>query len=148
MLTFMARGGTKGARIRRATREDLAAIAAIQSASHEASSWEPSSYLDHDCWVAVWDSQIAGFLVSREVGQGEREILNMAVDPSRRRLGIGGMLVRNELARSAGAWFLEVRESNAAAINLYKSLGFSPSGRRKEYYQNPIEAAIVMRIHS
>ena len=46
------------------------------------------------------------------------------------------------------AWFLEVRESNDAAINLYKTLGFAATGRRENYYSEPPEAAIVMRVFS
>ena len=45
-------------------------------------------------------------------------------------------------------WFLEVRESNEAAINLYKTLGFMTAGRRQNYYHDPSEAAIVMRLFS
>jgi ribosomal-protein-alanine N-acetyltransferase len=44
--------------------------------------------------------------------------------------------------------FLEVRESNQAARIFYKSMGFQEVGIRKEYYQAPLEAAIVMKFHS
>jgi ribosomal-protein-alanine N-acetyltransferase len=53
------------------------------------------------------------------------------------------------LAEARGiTWFLEVRESNSAAINLYKTLGFLTAGRRENYYHDPQEAAIVMRLLS
>lgn len=134
--------------IRPAARADLDAIAAIQRASPEASQWTPESYLDHDCVVAVAAGAVRGFLVARVTAPGEREILNVAVEPSARREGIGRLLLETVLFRGRGAWFLEVRESNAAAISLYKSLGFTPSGRREGYYHDPPGAAIVMRVFS
>jgi ribosomal protein S18 acetylase RimI-like enzyme/glycosyltransferase involved in cell wall biosynthesis len=134
--------------IRPATREDLPAIAAIQSASKEASQWTPESYLDHECLVASVEGKVAGFLVTRAVAPDEREILNVAVDPKFRRSGIGRILVETVLYGTGVAWFLEVREFNEAAINLYKTLGFTPAGRRENYYAEPCEAAIVMRVFS
>jgi ribosomal-protein-alanine acetyltransferase len=135
--------------IRKATPGDLPAIAAIQSASPEASQWTPPSYLDHDCRVAVSHGRVVGFLVARATAPDEREILNVAVDPASRHTGIGRILMEIVLAETRGtAWFLEVRESNEAAINLYKTLGFSASGRRENYYHEHREAAIVMRLFS
>jgi ribosomal-protein-alanine N-acetyltransferase len=156
---------TSAVRIRWATRDDLDAIARIQGAAHLASSWEPSSYLNYACSVAVLGDGVAGFLVSREVAppridqgaigsreteNGEREILWLVVDPANRRQGIGRALVDAELAScSKGTtWFLEVRESNLAAISLYTAVGFTASGRRPDYYSYPAEAAIVMRFFS
>ena len=134
--------------IREATPGDLAAIAVIQAASPQASAWNPADYLNYDCRVAFVDSRVAGFLVSRTVADHEREILNVAVAPADRRRGIGRALVENELARGRGACFLEVRESNLAAINLYVSMGFEIVGKRPNYYRDPAEAAIVMRFFS
>jgi ribosomal-protein-alanine N-acetyltransferase len=134
--------------IRAATAEDLAAIAAIQAVSPEAAQWEPAGYLDHDCDVAIRGGRLAGFLVARQVAPGEREILNLAVDPAERRSGIARALLSEALARAQGAWFLEVRASNAAAIRLYESAGFEIAGRRSGYYREPAEEAIVMRIFS
>jgi ribosomal-protein-alanine acetyltransferase len=134
--------------IRAATRDDLPAIAEVQRASTEASQWTPESYLAHDCLVAVAKDRVVGFLVTRATAPDEREILNAAVEPASRRAGIGRILVETVLAGNRGAWFLEVRESNVAAINLYKTLGFSAAGRRENYYHDPIEAAIVMRVFS
>ncbi len=134
--------------IRAATPNDLPAIAAIQHASPEASQWPPESYLEQDCLVAVTTGRVAGFLVTRSVAPGEGEILNLAVEPSFRRKGIGRILMETLLTSTRSTWFLEVRESNYAAINIYKTLGFSPSGRRENYYHAPDEAAIVMRVFS
>ena len=127
---------------------DLAAIAAIQAASPEAAQWNPVDYLKHDCRVAEVNSCVAGFLVTRQVGPGEREILNLAVDPAERRKGIARRLLEDALSNAPGAWFLEVRASNAAAIRLYESAGFERAGRRSGYYREPAEEAIVMRIFS
>jgi ribosomal-protein-alanine acetyltransferase len=134
--------------IRAASVGDLPAIAAIQSFSPEAAQWAVESYLDQDCVVAIVGGRVVGFLVARTTGPGEGEILNVAVEPPFRRAGIGRILVESVLARGQGAWFLEVRESNEAAINLYKTLGFTKIGRRENYYHTPAEAAIVMRVFS
>jgi len=136
-------------KIRAATSDDLAAIAAIQGASPEASQWDPAGYLDYDCLVAVKDhDHVAGFLVSRQTTPGEREILNIAVELSERRRGVGRRLIAVELERAGSQWFLEVRESNVAAINLYKACGFREAGRRNSYYHNPPEPGIVMKLIS
>ena len=66
---------------------DLAQITAIQATAPEASQWQAPDYLAFDCQVATLDGQIAGFVVSRPVGDQEREILNVAVRPDLRRLG-------------------------------------------------------------
>lgn len=134
--------------IRPASRDDLAALVCIQAASLDAAHWDPESYLAYDCLVAVVEGAVAGFLVSRQTASDEHEILNMAVGPSHRRRGVARRLLEHVLAGSAGAWFLEVRESNIAALNLYKQFGFQATGRRDAYYEDPREAAIVMRVFS
>ena len=135
-------------KIRTATGDDLPAITAIQAASPEASQWDPAGYLDYDCLVAIEDNRVTGFLVSRETAPGEREILNIAVELSERRRGVARRLLAAELERARGQWFLEVRESNLAAFNLYKACGFQEAGRRPSYYDNPAESGIVMKLIS
>lgn len=134
--------------IRAATIGDLAAITAIQALSPEASHWNPAEYLDYDCRVAEVNSHVSGFLVTRQVGPDEREILNLAVDPAKRHTGVARGLIAEALASAKGVWFLEVRASNTAAIRLYESAGFKPAGRRPNYYYNPQEDGIVMRFFS
>jgi ribosomal-protein-alanine acetyltransferase len=134
--------------IRLAKSSDLDQIRAIQSTATEASQWQPSDYLTFDCHVAYVDGQVKGFLVSRQVAEGEREILNVAVHPDFRRLGIATALLRHEMARCQGSHFLEVRESNTPARSLYERLGFEIVGVRPGYYENPNEPGIVMRIFS
>ncbi len=134
--------------VRGATAEDLAAIATIQQASPEASQWEPASYLDYECSVAIHDGRVAGFLVVRQVAADEREILNLAVDPTERCRGVARKLLETELARENMRWFLEVRASNSSAIKLYERAGFRAAGRRESYYSNPVESGIVMKFDS
>ena len=135
------------ATLRAATAGDLSAIAAIQIASPGAAQWDPGSYLDYDCRVADTSGCVAGFLVIRQVAPDEREILNLAVDPARRRRGMARMLLAAAMGAKS-AWFLEVRASNTAAIRLYESVGFQPAGLRKDYYYGPSEDCIVMRFFS
>ncbi|MDE0942939.1 MAG: GNAT family N-acetyltransferase [Alphaproteobacteria bacterium] len=98
-----------------------------------------------------------GFALVRAIG-GEGEIITLGVLPDRREKGGGAALV-GAIAAKAGEMtaahlFLEVAEDNSAAIALYKSTGFVPVGRRKDYYQPKRDAgddvtsmidAIIMR---
>lgn len=94
---------------------------------------------------------IVGFTLSRHVA-GEAELLLVAVDPQLRQRGIGRRLIEqvadDARQRSAHTLFLEVRENNNAARNLYQSLGFIDVGRRADYYTGASGerfAAITMR---
>jgi len=95
------------------------------------------------------DGRLAGYALFSLVA-GEAEILNLAVDPSARRRGLGRLLLEGVLGamRAAGttAVFLEVRQSNRAAIELYAAAGFRPVSVRKGYYRNPIEHAVTMAL--
>ncbi|MFN3324572.1 MAG: GNAT family N-acetyltransferase [Bryobacteraceae bacterium] len=135
-------------RIRAANASDVPLLDRIQKQCLEASHWEPNRYLEYDCIVAVRNGSIAGFLVSRQNGPGEREILNIAVHPDARRSGVAAALLKAEFSRGPGDFFLEVRESNTAARNLYRKAGFEEVGTRPDYYDDPPETAVVMRIHS
>lgn len=93
-----------------------------------------------------------GFVLSR-VAAGEAEILTIGVDPRFARLGLGWRLMRAALReardQAAEAVFLEVDETNGAAIGLYRKLGFVDVGKRRAYYQGPggtKTAALVMRL--
>jgi ribosomal-protein-alanine N-acetyltransferase len=134
--------------IRSAAEQDLPAILEIQSATPEASQWNPRDYLSYECRVADYDGVVVGFLVARRVAEGEWELLNLAVSPAFRRRGIGLQLLREAIERQRGEFFLEVRESNAAARELYRRAGFRTITIRSQYYANPIEAAIVMKLYS
>jgi ribosomal-protein-alanine N-acetyltransferase len=134
--------------MRPAAAGDLDEISVIQASASEASQWQAQDYLAFDCRVAMLEGRIAGFVVSRQVADREREILNVAVHPDFRRLGIASELLQTEIRGHTGVHFLEVRESNAAARQLYARLGFQVVGVRPQYYENPIETGIVMRIFS
>ncbi len=97
--------------------------------------------------AAVCDGEVAGYIGAHNI-LGEVYITNVAVAEKHRRKGIGEMLINNlvELCKSENAEFitLEVRESNSAAINLYKKMNFKEVGKRKNFYENPREDAILM----
>jgi [ribosomal protein S18]-alanine N-acetyltransferase len=127
---------------------DLPAVETIQYQSPEAAHWNPRDYLDHEFWVATLDHAVIGFLVMRRVAADEAEILNLAVAREFRRKRVAETLLRGALAYFRGTVFLEVRESNIAAQEFYKYLGFQVVSLRTSYYENPPETAIVMKFHS
>jgi ribosomal-protein-alanine N-acetyltransferase len=102
-----------------------------------------TDYLGYSLVVAEVEGGVVGFAVWRGVGEGEWELLNVAVDPIARGRGVGRALVE---ALPAGRIFLEVRESNAGARRLYERSGFAVVGRRRGYYQAPAEDGIVMEM--
>jgi [ribosomal protein S18]-alanine N-acetyltransferase len=91
---------------------------------------------------------MAGFVVAASVGR-EWEIENVVVAEEARRRGLGGSLMQAlmERARRQGAEsvFLEVRESNVAAVALYRKWGFKEAGKRKGYYSAPAEDGLLYR---
>jgi ribosomal-protein-alanine N-acetyltransferase len=134
--------------IRAATEQDLPAISEIQTSAPDASQWNPRDYLAYECWVAERDNLVLGFLVVRAIDEREWEILNLAVATGVRRQGIGRQLLSDALKRHTGECFLEVRESNEPAWRFYERLGFKTVTKRLQYYSNPPETAIVMRLYS
>jgi ribosomal-protein-alanine N-acetyltransferase len=92
--------------------------------------------------------RITGFAVARQTAPDELEVLNIAVDPPCRRRGVARELIRQILDNYRGTAWLEVRQSNAAARQLYHSLGFRVNSVRENYYSAPTESAIVMKFHS
>ncbi|MGH7629680.1 MAG: ribosomal protein S18-alanine N-acetyltransferase [Gemmatimonadales bacterium] len=141
-------------RIRRGTPADAPALVAIERRAF-ADPWSEASFREglSAAWsfglVAEQDDEIVGYLIAREAG-GSGEILNLAVDPPRRRAGVARALLEVGLAvlrrRGAEETFLEVRESNLAAQALYLAAGFRPVGQRAGYYRNPLEDALVLRL--
>jgi ribosomal-protein-alanine N-acetyltransferase len=134
--------------IRRGEAEDLEVVAAIQSTSPEASHWPVADYMRYEFSVSVRAGTVAGFLVWRPLADGECELLNLVVAPEFRRQGVARQLLEPLLNRPGSEIFLEVRESNRAARNLYKSMGFREVSLRRKYYESPAETAIVMKFHS
>ena len=78
----------------------------------------------------------------------ECELLRVAVHPDERRKGLASSLLVfafNQCAQlCCKVCFLEVRASNLAALRLYNALGFLEDGRRKRYYINPEEDALLL----
>ncbi|KJR42346.1 ribosomal-protein-alanine acetyltransferase [Candidatus Magnetoovum chiemensis] len=117
--------------------------------------WSRSSYLrlldgrQSFCKVATINDKTVGYITSFFI-LDEGQIYNLAVHPKYRRQGIATALFRELLDERSqyfkGSVYLEVRQSNTIARNLYKSLGFQKIGMRKEYYTNPTENCIVMKL--
>jgi [ribosomal protein S18]-alanine N-acetyltransferase len=82
----------------------------------------------------------------------EIHIATIATHPDYRRQGIGRKLLshilRQALEEGAESSFLEVRESNLAAQEMYRQFGYEPAGRRKRYYRDNDEDAILMNLGS
>lgn len=80
----------------------------------------------------------------------EGDITNIAVAPKYRGMGIGTKLMEALIKRAAELGLqdiiLEVRESNSAAIDLYKKSGFEKIGIRKNFYEKPVEDAMIMHL--
>jgi len=96
--------------------------------------------------VALSKGRVIGF-TGMHVVLDEGHIMNMAVLEEYRQQGIGQKLMETlfELApQEVRSYTLEVRESNHAAVRLYKRLGFYGVGFRRAYYTNPIEDALIM----
>jgi len=95
----------------------------------------------------VADNPVVAYIVYWQI-RDDVQINNVAVHPDHRGLGLGEAMMRYAIAkvRAAGASFvtLEVRQSNTAAVTLYKKLGFEILGTRKNYYTKPDEDAHVM----
>lgn len=86
--------------------------------------------------------ELLGFLAVQDLA-GELEITQIAVKKDYQGQGLASQLM-NTLSDRSEPVFLEVRESNKAARGLYEKFGFREVGLRKNYYQNPVEAAVLM----
>ena len=104
---------------------------------------------DSDLLVADVKGEIAGYAVFWAV-MDQGELGNVAVDDDYRGKGIGTKLIEEILKRAhergVKEIFLEVRKSNVRAQELYKTFGFVEVGRRKNYYLEPLEDALVMKM--
>jgi [ribosomal protein S18]-alanine N-acetyltransferase len=93
------------------------------------------------------DNKVAGYANFYVIGD-EVQVLNIAVAPESRKEGLAMRLIRHAIdvlgERGAKEFFLEVREGNGDAIRLYEKLGFVKVGRRKKYYRETNEDALVM----
>jgi ribosomal-protein-alanine N-acetyltransferase len=141
--------------IRRLTFADLPQVVAIERRAY-ATAWSLAMFV-------LELSKPSGICLAAETaGSGEREVvgylicsrydtiwhvMNVAVDPDRRRHGIATALLAALLAEVGGRdsqVTLEVRRSNAGAIALYERFGFRAAGVRRRYYQDNGEDAVIM----
>jgi ribosomal-protein-alanine N-acetyltransferase len=100
-------------------------------------------------WVAEVEGAVVGFVVVNCVGSvAEMESLAVLWAARRRGVGRGLCMEGMEWARGVGATSmeLEVRASSKAALGLYQSLGFVEHGRRRGYYREPAEDAVLMGV--
>ncbi len=127
--------------------------------------------LDKECFSVPWsqksfvdecNNKIATYFVAKENGEvigyggfwhvaDEGDITNIAVAPIHRRKGVASRILE-EMIKTANQkklslLTLEVRESNIAAIALYEGFGFEKIGKRKNYYTNPKEDALIMTLY-
>ena len=97
--------------------------------------------------VAEENEEIIGYCIVY-FALDEAEIARIAVDASRRKQGVGQELLRATcrvgIQQGIERLLLDVRESNSAALNLYRSFGFVEDGIRKNFYENPKEHAVLM----
>jgi ribosomal-protein-alanine N-acetyltransferase len=99
--------------------------------------------------VAVQDGELMGYIGMHRV-LDEGYIANVAVDPKFRRRGVARELLGTLIAfarRERLAFLtLEVRAGNRPAAAFYQNMGFGEAGRRRGYYENPREDAVLMTL--
>ena len=143
--------------IRSAASADLPAMMSLEKHAATAAHWTAQQYEalfrahspERTALIIEDESGLQGFVIARVVGR-EWEIENIAVAGPARRRGLGtrllGELLDQARDRGADEVFLEVRESNRAARALYEKWAFLESGRRRGYYKDQEEDAIVYRL--
>lgn len=135
--------------------DDAERVAVLEACIHR-SPWTAGNFRDslaagYCCLIGEVDKVIAVYGVLM-VGVGEAQVLNVSVVPGQRRRGFAKALLRRFIIQSqacaAEQMFLEVRESNRAAIALYQAAGFHEVARRRAYYPTTDgrEDALVMRL--
>jgi [ribosomal protein S18]-alanine N-acetyltransferase len=144
--------------IREATPADISDIMALAQRSDTAAHWGSHEYNALFAPEAprrlalvaeeMPHATLPGFAIVRCMND-EWELENIAVAPERQRQGIARRIMNELLARArqakVAAMLLEVRESNAAARQLYAELGFIECGRRRGYYATPPGDALLLR---
>lgn len=118
--------------------------------------WSEKSFLEEFenrlavYYIAKEENKIIGYAGFWHVAD-EGDITNIAVKQEYRRKGIASCLIETIIKeadrRKLLLLTLEVRESNAAAIKLYEKFGFKIIGKRKRYYTNPAEDALIMTLY-
>jgi len=144
----------EGLIIRRISYEDIQQVHEIERMSFS-TPWSIESFIyevNHKFTiflVAVLNEEIIGYICMRTI-MDVTEILNLAVHPRFRRMGVATELLKKAIHELLSRDYesktirLEVRESNTPAIKLYRRFGFVVIGKRKDYYHSPTEDAILM----
>jgi ribosomal-protein-alanine N-acetyltransferase len=144
-------------KVREGSPADIPSMIALERDSAMAAHWREQDYVRiftsdgplRGSLVLEENGTLTGFIVVGNVGS-EWELENILVAETAKRRGLGTRLMFEflGLARERGATsvFLEVRESNRPARGLYEKWGFMEAGRRKGYYAEPTEDAIVYRL--
>ena len=143
--------------IRKMTLDDLEQVVAIDQVSFSLP-WPARSFhfelTDNPasrCWVADLGGRVVGMVVAWLIVD-EIHIATIATHPDFRKQGIGKTLLLHTLrsAKEEGAItsFLEVREGNETALEMYRQFGFVESGRREGYYKDNDKNAILMTLES
>ena len=143
--------------IRKMTLEDIPAIVALDQVSFSLP-WPERSFrfeLTDNAASRSWVAEVEGRVVGMIVGWmlvDELHIATIATHPDYRRQGIGSKLLLHTLLKAmdegAQSSFLEVRESNLAAQEMYRKFGYEMVGRRRRYYRDNDEDAILMILKS
>jgi len=140
-------------RLRAMIADDMPAVLAIEYESYSVP-WSETTFRgllrrrDAEMIVAEAGGAVIGYAIFWTV-LDQSELGNVAVTGAWRGQGIGQRLVADVLRRAdqrgVREVFLEVRPSNTSARRLYERFGFSQVGRRRNYYQDPVEDALVLR---
>jgi len=136
--------------IRSATLDDVPAILAIEQQAASAAHWPPEEYekLVNTGVVLVAEQagKLHGFVCAKAVA-GEWEIENIVVATDSLRQGLADQLMQALIDQAekgtVSRILLEVRESNRPARRLYEKHAFREVGRRRKYYSNPVEDAVL-----
>ncbi|MBI3301557.1 MAG: ribosomal protein S18-alanine N-acetyltransferase [Deltaproteobacteria bacterium] len=103
-------------------------------------------------WVAVdgHSRAVLGYVALEVSSLGEAELTNLAVAPTCRRQGVGRLLSSfvMSICQEIGAslLWLRVRASNRRAVEFYKACGFAVRGEFRDYYEDPVEDALIMAV--
>lgn len=142
--------------LRPMTSGDLDEVMSIEESSYPVP-WSRGVFQDtllnkrNECWLMLEGNRVCGYAIVSHI-LDETHLLNLCVSPDFAGQGIGRAILRHlihlAVARKSITFFLEVRISNKAAINLYHSEGFNEVGVRRNYYPTPSgrEDAILMTL--
>jgi [ribosomal protein S18]-alanine N-acetyltransferase len=137
--------------VRRLSYSDLPQVIAIERRSFP-TPWSLAMFVlelskpSGVCLAATIDGALVGYLVCSRYDR-VWHLMNVAVEPARRREGIAATLIGRLFERTGGddaQYTLEVRLSNDGAIALYDGFGFRAAGTRRRYYQDNGEDALIM----